>query len=489
MSNLSQPLSYALSFVWGLSVLAAFIGWGKTFETILRSSAPINWGRAGAYGIGVAVLYGGLLNLTHLISQKSVFIFVAAGCLLCIRAWILQVQARSAPGYPSGQVDRRVSISHFLLLLTTILALFYYGGNVWGYATGFNADDDYQGYFVFAERMLQEGHLPHDPFNLRRLRSSLGGHDFLSVIGTAVGSESNMNLVEPGLASLVAIGTLLGIGRGNLAASPLRFVPALLLLVIPLPARNVTSLMSGIALLLALFGILRNSTPEGRLEIGQRAAAGLIVATLCAFRNTYLAQVSVIVLVCYLPVMASAERRRKVVEEILSIAGFSLLFLSPWLLASAIENHTLMYPYTGTGSVAVLPDLSIAYLMGEIDGAMVKSAFFTTVTDPLLICTLVLQLFFLVLRTNQGAEFKEIVPYSIGLILAALATEIFTIRYDPNGRYSFPLFCTAFLVGVQGLMGASTALLGTTWRRKWLCVGCVLLISAGYLWGKEGEVR
>jgi hypothetical protein len=478
VDNLPQYMQYAAAFIWGLALLASFSGWGKALLATVQSPVPRNWGREAAYGLCVAVLYGGILNLTHLVSTQTIVGFVIAGCLYWVRCTSARWQ-RSTLARGWAVIVPRSKSGLLFLAVVTLWALFKYGGSVWGYATGFNPEDDFKGYFVLMERMLQEGYLPADPLNARRLLGGLGGHDFLNTMGVSVLSTSNMNLLEPGVVTLIAVGVLVGNGAGT-SPSSLRYAPALMLLAIPLPLRNVTSMVDGIALLLALYAVISRRIDQDGLTRGDQIIAGLLVATLCTLRNTYVSQLGVILAMHYVHLFIVSSNRHLVVKEAISVGCSSMLFVSPWAIASLVENGTLLYPYTGSGRIALVEGMSIASATSSYGFDRMLEAFMATIGHPLLICSLIVLLCSVGVRRWKGSNGAVYPVFCLSLLLSSIITEVGTARFDPNFRYSFPLLCTAYLVCLQECLAGSRAA-GIDIRRGRLSLAIALTVSCTYV--------
>jgi hypothetical protein len=261
--------SYLLSFSWGIVILLALIGWGGVVNRVLFSKYRIDWGQKAAWGIAFSIFVGGLLNVTWAISRATILVYLGAGLLY----WLLDTLKTRLSVFDSLSNHirnyRKDKIVVVGILVVFSLLLLQYGGWISTKAfdyrddiQAFNWGDDFAAYFVFPKKMLQAGSLGPDPFSERRIVSSLGGNYFLHAFILSMLSVKNLNLIDPGLGMIIAIGLLLGYFRNK--GTPKRAAVFLLLffLLTPVPRVNTTAFVIPLILFLSFFRTLDWEDPH-----------------------------------------------------------------------------------------------------------------------------------------------------------------------------------------------------------------------------------
>jgi len=264
--------------VWGVLILAAFVGWGGEIGARLFGRPPADVGLRAAWGMALAILVGGLACLFTLASRGMIFAFVAAGIVLgCVR-WLrdreqsrFDVSAAIAHGkaYPG---------SSLLLLLCASAALLQYVGSLCDLR--FNPNDDFIAYFPFAKQILQQGTL-FDPFSTRRAMS-FGGQSFLHAMVLAGSPGFRLHLFDQGICLLIAALLVVGDRREGVPLWPSRLA-LLLLLTFPNIFANTYPEMSGVVVFYGLYRTLiwlderekeSGAFDARRIELRQRLVPG-----------------------------------------------------------------------------------------------------------------------------------------------------------------------------------------------------------------------
>lgn len=79
-------LQFAAQFVWGLVIIAAFIGWGGVIRRLVHSKegTDADWGLLAGWGMAGVIFIGGILNLLHLARPGPVIVVVAIGAVAAL---------------------------------------------------------------------------------------------------------------------------------------------------------------------------------------------------------------------------------------------------------------------------------------------------------------------------------------------------------------------------------------------------------------------
>jgi len=194
------------------------------------------------------------------------------------------------------------------IALVSFLILIQYAGWVYTgrlnfahmvYADGFNTSDDYHAYLVFPHKMLQLGSMGLDPFSERRI-VSLGGQSFLHTFIVSVLSDTNLNLIDPGLALIITIGLIIGFFKENPAWTRRVIFTILLVLLIAVPKANTTSIMLPVALFLSLFRTLESKEIDRHSSVSNACLIALISAAIGTLKSSLILASVIVFAVSYL---------------------------------------------------------------------------------------------------------------------------------------------------------------------------------------------
>lgn len=347
---------FFLSFGWGIVIVLSMVGWGGVINRVLFSEHRLDWGQKAAWGVAFSILAGGVLNLTWAISRAVILVYLGTG-LLC---WIFDTFKRGLSG--TGLVSKRFNnyredkTALVGLLIVVFLVLFQYSGwvthkpfdpneSIWV----FNCHDDFHAYFVYPEKMLQAGSMGQDPFSARRVASSLGGQSFLHTFVLCILSEKNLNIIDPGLGMMIAVGLLLGYSRERGVSRMAAMFVIIFLLVIPVPKANISALMTALALFISL---LRTFDWEG-LRPERFAANAFIVALLasavCALKSSYIPACGILFALSYVFYIIKSKTKGKAICEFFTATVLAGIFLLPWMISMYQSSGTLLYPLLGKG--------------------------------------------------------------------------------------------------------------------------------------------
>jgi hypothetical protein len=302
------------------------------------------------WGLALTLLVGGLLNLTGQIASRSILLFVTAGfAILLWDGYRDRHRLGATFRVLISRLRRDRPLAAAVMALCGALAVVYAASIC---STRFNDHDDLQAYFVFPAKMIHTGALGSDPFSERRILS-LGGMSFLHAIILSVADPKYFRIVDPGASLLLSAALLVGIARVARANGWATLLAILFFLMIPSPAANVTSSLTGLCLFLTLFLTLyRTSFPVPRGErMGFLSAVpvALTASALCSLKTTHLPAAALLIAAVYSIRVCSRHDWRRVVGEATLVAGLTVLFLTPWMVSLYRSNGTPLYPLLGRG--------------------------------------------------------------------------------------------------------------------------------------------
>ena len=447
---------YFISFGWGLCILLSFIGWGSLLREAILPKKDIDWGQRAAWGVGLSILVGGILNLFSAISRVTVISYVIIG--------ILDFFLFSFPKNPS-RLWREDKIAMLGIFLVFLLVFLRYAA--WVTVPYFHTDD-FHGYLVFPQKMLQAGSLGADPFSERRIYA-LGGHSFLQTLVFSFLQLQNLYIVDCGIAYIIAAGILWGYAKEKkLSRIPaLSIIVIFLLLINPLKASS-TSHGMALALFLALFRIFDR---EEVIPWNQRLAyvflAALIVSALSASKSYFIGFAAIYLSIFYILRLLNYRTRMIIVFEFIILLVFAFLLLLPWMVSSYQSSGTMFYPILGKGfhrsayGYADFPPFNLVVGLKVIYSQLQRSV----VLFPLMLC-------FLYLLNPRKKDILQGFSVCFSIIVSILAAYMFFSGTVDLSRYFFPFFFSCLFFAVLNILSMHHSLL----REKLLKTGSCILV-------------
>ncbi len=444
IEHLTSISSYLLAFIWGFFILVSLIGWGQIINLLLFSKHRVGWGQKAAWGMAFSICIGGLLNLTSLISQTTILIYLISGFL----SWLIDFF-----------YDRKFSLTLFkkffndcrkdrvfLLgcLIVSGLILIQYSG--WVYSHKFHIGDDLGSYFVFPNQMLQTGSLSPDPFNARRIVTSLGGQAFLQTFILSVFDEANLNLIDPGIALIVTILLILEYcNKKNISQRQAVFLLFLFLL-IPYPRTNTTSSLTATALFLSFFMILEwEGLKFSNFKVNACLIA-LITAAICSLKNSFIPACGILFILSYLFYILEAQNnnRRSAIYEFILASILTLLFILPWMISLYQSSGTLLYPVLGKGYHGSVYT-GINYSYEKLTLALAIQIIIEKMKSIDFIALVILGLIGIRSRMRNVASREALLSFFLSAVLGTLIIIIVNGGFDTT-RYPFPFVFPALIV-------------------------------------------
>ena len=334
-------------FFFGLSILISWIGLGTLINyLIFPKNLQDIWLRAG-WGLCLTLLMGGILNLVGIISPTVVFLLIGGG------NFILFIYIYSIKGkiwINIKELIRNEERNYILILLFVMnmtLLLIIYSGSISN--IHFNWGEDFHGYFVFPQKMIQTGSMGSDPFSVQRILM-LGGMSFLHSLILSLGDFRNLNMVDVGLGTILTIGLLYGFSRELNLSKWMNLLVIFIALIIVPPKVNISGLVIGLALFITLFRTLNIFRRSEFNILSISIIIALIISALSSLKTNYIITVFGFLFLSYsLYFFYYKNYRKKIIIEIILVAVFTILALLPWLLANYQSNGTMLYPILGKG--------------------------------------------------------------------------------------------------------------------------------------------
>ncbi len=348
------------ALAWGVALILGFVGWGRLLARFLAPQARVGWGQCAAWGLAVSVIVGGVLNWLSAISRPLLVGYVAAGVALTVwdagRACFAP-RDRRRPGLASFAADPLSAC--LLIVLVALVGFRFVAAPVQRsfspnstspdfYGVTFNPHDDLHAYLVFPERMLQTGHLGDDPFNTRRLETSLGGTHFLNALTLAALPVDQLHLFENGVCIVILCGITAEL-FGALGVS--RRANRFLLIVgqcMIMDTFNVVSHVSAMVMLTAWMLLLVEARWRTDPPLRSALLLGIVFAGTAALKSTVLVMAGLLIVV-YLLIQAFTRPDRRLLLVIGVAGAVTILALAPWMDAMVRSSGTLLYPFLGNG--------------------------------------------------------------------------------------------------------------------------------------------
>ncbi|WP_226579086.1 hypothetical protein [Microseira wollei] len=485
--------SYLLAFLWGIYILLSLIGWGGLVNRILFPKYRIGWGQKAAWGMAFSVGVGGVLNVTWTISPITILIYLGLGFLLWLvdiyknRSFVTESLNNYRISWQKFQKDKL-----FIIGVAVILAIIFLQYAGWVYAYRFMGHDDYQGYFVYPEKMLQIGSIGIDPFNNRRIESALGGQSFLQTFTLSILKEVNFNIIDPGIALIISLGILWDyIQEKRLTAKRAVFL-LFLFLFIPYPKVNITSSVTSMALFISIFTTLDWDKLKVSSPLSNAGIIAIITAAICSLKSTFIPACGLLFISSYaFYIIGAKENRKAAISEFLMASTLVVMFLLPWMISMYQSSGTLFYPILGKGyhgsvyGTFVMPSSEVTPGKAiQITISAIASIYFIALLLLGLICI------FPRTRTIVGREvfLSVLISAGLGTLIVALAVGGERISVY---RYPFPIIYPAIIFLMVNALSNPKVVENTSQTKtskSWLVAMLVAgLLMGGYDNTKSGE--
>ncbi len=420
---------YFLALAWGVTVSAAFWGWGKAAEFFVCHKNTLSSANQTALGISAIILFGGILNSVGFLTKNALLLMVLSGVLF----HLLRNEKTAV-----GEGESSFSVPVFILLAAAIV---FFMGFVFEYRV--NLWDDPTAYFVFPKKIVETGSLGLDPFSERRLVPGLGAHFVLQSFLLTYLSIENLHILDPGLAIALLAFLIYDRARNKGLSAWASFSVGIIPFILPVLIKNASAQFLPLALNLSMLGFLdlRNSISNKQKLI----FVSLLAAAACGLKSNWILPTLSLLFVFY---TASLNERKKngLLKEFAGILVMIFLFLLPYMASLYQSSGTMLFPFLGKGfhatSYGVEFSKNSSTIYRKIGGDLAGNFYFVACWMSLLIfCG------HAALNKKIGDSFKTTLAVSISYFLVPTAF-IFLIAF-PNAMgiaYGQPAFLGCLLV-------------------------------------------
>ncbi|MFL6352723.1 MAG: hypothetical protein ACJ74Z_12865 [Bryobacteraceae bacterium] len=194
---------------------------------------------------------------------------------------------------------------------------------------------------------LELGTLPSDPFNERRITTSLGGPYFLQTFMLLAGDVGTVPFIDVTVGFILYAAILVGIYRTLKLSRLVSLSLALLIFVAPLVRANFTMVVLPAALFATLFWIQIHPFLGDRMGWQRSVLLGLTAAGICSLKSNGIPGALLICGFYYLGNFLTERRRSLKAGLFFALAaGFCLV---PWMLDMKQKEGTYLFPIFGLG--------------------------------------------------------------------------------------------------------------------------------------------
>ncbi|MDX2035493.1 MAG: hypothetical protein SFX72_02490 [Isosphaeraceae bacterium] len=432
-----------VALMLGVAAFVGFSGWGGFFTRRVLRDRQAGWGIFPATGMALTVVVGGVLDLLSAISATRLDLWIGIGCLLCVREFISD-RARVASSLDSVRWSRWSSAAGWGVALWASIRIL---SSV--HPESLNEFDDLTGYVVYPTRMLQSGGIGVDPFNARRLESSLGGMSILHACVLGHASDQHLPMVDLGIGLAAALGAAAEFARSRRMKSTLLAAPLLMVAYDPTPMTNITAVMTGIAFTIGLIAAVER---PGR-GWGRVVSIALFASALCAVKSSY---IPVAVLFLAIHYLDRAIRLREFGEGVGVLILTSLMTL-PWMIGLKASSGTLLYPILGRGFHGSVHGTFVPP-SSHLGGAGYLRNLVVGLTDPNGAAALIGASISMILgwsRTRDEGEGRVSVAFQAAVLLNTLVM-LRLFEFVDALRYLSPLFTVSLVVSLVDLGGLAS---------------------------------
>jgi ACR3 family arsenite efflux pump ArsB len=477
-------LNYFVLFAWGACILCAFLGYGRAFLNLCRvRNAP--WSLAGIVGISLVAVAGGVLNLFgDIVSSALITVVVVGDLLLLWYGWRGVVRLGPAlekyrQDLSQGYRKTALGLLALVLLAIPILRNVSTNPNLFGY-------DDWSGYVTLPAETSQLGTLPPDPFNERRITTSLGAPYFLQSFMLVCGDLRTLPFIDTAVGFILYAGILFAVFRLFELPASTCFAALLLIVVVPLVRSNLTMVVLPAAMFGALFFIEAAPSLGEGINWQRSVLLGLVAASVTCLKSNYLVPAVLICGFFYLAMFVS-QKRIRVLGHAGLFAGVMFLGLLPWMWDMKLKEATYLFPIFGRGydaSAYGLPLPSGSHTVPISDSFWIW-LWVLPYAGPVFVAGWAVLMAY---RAKAEQNFLTVASFFLAVAFA-IVTVAASTGGDSMARYVVPFQIPALLLFVAFLLRIRGKWKG---RRVWLqaaVASCVLglLFNALYFGVRTGE--
>lgn len=343
MHSLFAPI-YSIFIL--LIALFSFHGYGQIFTNLLTPKFSKNSGLCTIFGVAFFLNLSGFIELFQIGSPGLMSGFIFFGVLIQIATGGI-----SRVIYCSRNVMLALkSLSKIKLFSIFIVGILFLITFIDLVNIPFNFHDDYEGYFVFAMRVLQEGYQGGDPFNVRGIEQGFGAGNYLNALFLNLIPLGNIRFAEAGSGFVLLV--ILAIGHlktySNNFWGSLIVVTSVCIVSIYAPVLNISPIFMGCALIYATLFFC--TYPSCKFEVIYSLLFGFLISGLILLKGNFVLSGGVILGAFYLTRLFLVRERWVVLEFVITICAI-VLCIAPWLMSNVHFSNTAFYPILGVGIV------------------------------------------------------------------------------------------------------------------------------------------
>ncbi|MFZ5523396.1 MAG: hypothetical protein ACOY9D_04850 [Pseudomonadota bacterium] len=327
-----------------ITVLVSFDGYGRVIARTLAPELSGSVGLTVTFGFAIFLTLSGCVELLHMGSRSLLAGYLLFGLLL----WAATGGVNSSLYVFQKLKIGPISISKTAVFVAVLIYISLYAAN--RLYLPFNVHDDYDAYFVFAKRILEEGYQGADFFNVRGIEQGFGAGNYLNALFLVFVPLQHIRVAEAGTGVILLF--LLVLDHIRLRESSFWEILGVATITFLVASRahlaNISPILSGCAL---AYGILLFSCkPNVNYAPVRSALLGLLLASLILLKGNFLVAAAVMAATYYLTRLIYV-RRLWIFFECLITLIIMVACLLPWMFSNLSFSETAFYPILGQGVV------------------------------------------------------------------------------------------------------------------------------------------
>ncbi len=330
--------------VFSLYFISIF-GWGSLLLKLLGMNYRETPYYTASAGISLLIFLGGVLNASGFVYPEILTGILVAG-IMAAGVFIFPVflQFKKVFFFKAGLSAKKIDLESILKSLYFFLTgalLFFLLENIVP-ASVYNVDDDLQKYIPRSIRMMQTGSLGGDPFNSLGL-DSLGAQFFLQGFIINYFSINFLNSFDAVFCLLLISLLLFDLSKIFKVNASYAVIPLFFLIIINPQQVNISSLYSGILIMLSLIislvklaDIIQNT--EGYKYLPYVIVASLFSASLISLKNIFWPYISLQMLLFFVFMLIIGRNYSRIFKVTVIYCFSTIFFVLPWLVLCS-ENY------------------------------------------------------------------------------------------------------------------------------------------------------
>lgn len=329
MPNFLESLLFLLVF------LAAARGVGAALLKKLLPDLPFGHAFATAFGLGLWLAFGGLLNVAHLAIPLVLDLLLFVGfALSAISGFFWYRASRETNAAAKKPIPKAEVGQKFWLPLGVILWLAYLVSSQMP-SLSLNLHDDFFAYLPRPIHMLETGTLSGNPFDVLGM-DSLGGQAYLQSFFVHRLSLLHIHGFDAIACFGLSLGLLLEMAVRHRSSAGVTVASILAFLLIPPQTVNTSALFSGSLMMLGLvfsaeIGGDSLTLEDAKHSKAKRFLVAVFLSSLLTLKNSFLPLGVLFIGFWVLRLALLHADKRLVLKHLGVLFGFAVLLLAPWL--------------------------------------------------------------------------------------------------------------------------------------------------------------